>query len=275
MVHSGSAAFTNLNDYQTSIGLVGMSVNLILPGNADFRARLTWLKQRHLHLLSARESVPRIASLSFVPTRAFVSFPVIAKKAIICGGVELRLGDIMFHSRGERTHQWTKGESKWGIVSVPNSQLAAYAKALTGREITAPPVARIFRPPASVGAHLRCLHLSACRLAETKPEMLAHKEVARAIEQELIHALINCLTADDDTIVIGRHQADVVLRFEDTFMDYVGLRPSISELCAALGVTKQTLRMYCANVLGVTPSQYMRLRRLQMARGGGDSVLIP
>jgi hypothetical protein len=75
MAHSGSAAFTNLNDYETSIGLVGMSVCLVLPGNADFRARLTWLKQRHLHLLSGRESVPRIACVSFVPTRAFVSFP--------------------------------------------------------------------------------------------------------------------------------------------------------------------------------------------------------
>src|SRR5262249_52353235 len=124
----------------------------------------------------------------------------------------------------------------------------------------------ILRPLPNVGAHLRCLHLRACRLAETKPEMLAHKEVARAIEQELIHALVNCISADDDTIVIGRHQADVVLRFEDTLMDYVGLRPSISELCATLGVTKRTLRTCCTDVLGVTPSQYMHLRRLQLAR---------
>jgi len=96
--------------------------------------------------------------------------------------------------------------------------------------------------------------------------MLAHKEVARAIEQELIHALINCLSADDDIIVIGRHEADVVLRLEDALMEYAGQRPSISELCAALGVTKRTLRICCTNVLGVTPSQYMHLRRLQMAR---------
>src|SRR5262249_9091516 len=184
----------------------------------------------------------------------------------ICGGVELRLGDIMFHARGERTHQWTKGESKWGIISVPHSQLAAYARALTGSEITAPPVARVLCPLPSVGAHLRCLHLRACRLAETKPEMLAHKEVARAIEQELIHALVNCLTADDDTIVKERHQADVVLRLEDTLMEYAGHRPTISELCATLGVTKRTLRLCCTNVLGVTPSQYMHLRRLQTAR---------
>jgi len=264
MAHSGSAAFTNLDDYQTTIGLVGMSVSLVLPADADFSARLTWLKQRHLHLLCGRESVPRIACLSFVPTRAFVSFPMSANKTIITGGVELRLGDIMFHSRGERTHQWTKGVSRWGIVSLPHSQLAAYAKALTGREITAPPVARIFRPLPSVGAHLRCLHLRACRLAETKPELLAHREVVRAIEQDLIHALVNCLTADDDTLEIGQYQADVVLRLEDALTEYAGQRPSIPELCATLGVTKRTLRMYCTNVLGVSPSHYMHLRRLHV-----------
>src|SRR5436190_1582488 len=114
MAHSGSVAFTNPNEYEASIGLLGARVGLVLTGNTDdFKVRLTWLKQRHLHLLTGRESVPRIAFVSLVPTRAFVSFPVGANRAV-CGGFELRSGDIVLHSRGERTHQWTKGPAKWG-----------------------------------------------------------------------------------------------------------------------------------------------------------------
>ena len=35
MAHSGSVAFTNPNEYQASIGLVGARVGLVLTGNTD------------------------------------------------------------------------------------------------------------------------------------------------------------------------------------------------------------------------------------------------
>jgi AraC-like DNA-binding protein len=262
MAHSGSAAFTNPIDYQAGIGHVGVSACLILSDSAEFKARLTWLKQPHLRLLSSRESVPRIASISLVPTWAFVSFPVGSTTPLVCGGIELRSGDIMLHSRGERTHQWTNGPSKWGIVSVPHSQLSAFAKTLIGHDITVPPVAKVVRPPPSMGAHLRRLYLSACRVAETKPEILSHPEVVRAMEQELIHALVHCLTGDNISVVRKRDQTDVVLRFEDTLLECAGRWPSIAELCSGLGVTEPTLRACCKEMLGVSPSRYMYLRRL-------------
>jgi len=98
-------------------------------------------------------------------------------------------------------------------------------------------------------------------VAETKPEILAHPEVVRAMEDELLHALVNCLIADDNSL-IRRDQTDVVLRFEDALVEYVDQRPSISELCAAINVTEWTLRACCTEVLGVSPSRYMYLRRM-------------
>lgn len=44
-------------------------------------------------------------------------------------------------------------------------------------------------------ASLRWLHVDARRLAEKKPELIAHPGVARALEQDLIYALVACLTA--------------------------------------------------------------------------------
>jgi AraC-like DNA-binding protein len=266
MTGSGTAIFTDPADYQAGIG--GASVNLVLTGRGDFRARLTWLKLRHLHLFRGRESLPRVAFISLMPARAFASFPVRADAPMVCSGVEVRCGDIVFHSRGERTYHWTKGASEWGLVSLPPGQLAAYGKALTGVELISSATARVLRPPPAATGHLQRLHANACRLAETKPEIIAHPEAARALEQELIHALVNCLTAGDayGSLTTKRHHADIMIRFEDAVSAQDDRRPSTSELCAAIGVPERTLRICCAEFLGTSPGRYRRLRRLSMVR---------
>src|SRR5262245_63221233 len=124
MIQSGSVVFTHPDEYEAAIGALGISAKLVLTGSTDFKARLTWLKLRHLHLASGRESVPRIACLSLPPARAFVSFPIARKASIVWGGLELWLGEIAFHSRGERTYQRANQPNRWGIISLPHTQLA-------------------------------------------------------------------------------------------------------------------------------------------------------
>src|SRR5207244_8664415 len=95
--------------------------------------------------------------------------------------------------------------------------LAACSRALAELDLVPPPVARILRPPRRDAAHLLRLHTEACRLAETKPEIIAHEEVARALEQELLHVLVNCLMRTDlhKYNAANRRHADVIDRFED------------------------------------------------------------
>jgi hypothetical protein len=270
MIQCGSVAFTDPDEYEAGIGLLGVSAKLVLTSNTDFKARLTWLKLRHLHLASGRESVPRIACLSLPPARAFVSFPVGKRPSLVWGGLELRLGDVALHSRGERTHQRTNQPNRWGMISLPHTQLAFYSKVLTGVRLGVPQIGQVIRPPARAVAHLVELLSSACRLAETKPEMIAHEEVERAIEQELIHALINCLTVDNawGRRQVRRDETDILLRFEDALTDDdVGRRPSTSKLSAAVGVTERSLRASCAQLLGLSPSRYLHLRQRQLTRG--------
>jgi len=195
MTESGTATFTNPADYQTGIG--DANVSLVLTARGDFKARLTWLKLRHLHVLRGHENVARIAYVSLLPGRAFASLPMRSDAPPIWSGMELKPGDVIFHSIGERAHQWTKGASQWGLVSLPPGQLAAYGRALTEQELTAPPLGRLLRPSSTAVANLRRLLSSACRVAETKPEIIAEQEAARGLEQELIHALVICLTAND------------------------------------------------------------------------------
>jgi AraC-like DNA-binding protein len=266
MAENGTATFANPDDYQAGIG--DASVNLIVTGGGDFDARLTWLHLRRFHVLRGRENLPRIAFISLSPARVFVSFPVSEGTRLTYGGLGLQFGDVVFHSRGERTHQRTDGESEWGFISLPPEQLAACAKALTGLEITSPPAGLVLRPSRSDAARLLRLYSRACRLAETKPTLIAKPEVARALEQELLHALVNCLTADDASgnLKTRLHHADIMVRFEDALVSHHGPQPNMPALCSAIDVPERTLRVCCTEFLGLSPARYLLLRRLNMAR---------
>src|SRR5712692_2371085 len=262
----GTPTFANPDDYQAGIG--DASVNLIVTGGGDFKARLTWLNLRRLRMLRGCENLPRIGFFSLSPARVFVSFPASAGPPFTYGGLGLQCGDVVFHSRGERMHQRTDGESQWGLISLPPEQLAACGKALTGLKITSPPVGLVLRPSRSAASGLLRLHSRACRLAETRHELIANPEVARALEQELLHALVNCLMADDanGNLKTGRHHADIMVRFEDASTTHRGPQLSMPALCAAIDVPERTLRVCCTEFLGMSPTRYLLLRRLNMAR---------
>jgi transcriptional regulator GlxA family with amidase domain len=98
--------------------------------------------------------------------------------------------------------------------------------------------------------------------------LIANPEIARALEQELLHALINCLTADDagGNLKTRRHHADIMVRFEDALSAHSEPHLSLPALCSAIGVPERTLRVCCSEFLGMSPTRYYLLRRLNMAR---------
>jgi len=268
MAENGTATFVNPDDYQSGIGSVsskGASVHFIVTGGGDFRARLTWLNLRRLRVLRGSENLPSIAYISLPPERVVVLFPT-STATLIWGGLELRFGDFVLHGRGERTHQRTPGEGNWGLISLPPDQLSACALALTGSRIVAPSFRRVLRPPPRVASRLLRLHSKVCRLAETRSELIANPQVVRSLEQELLHALVNCLTADDIDGHPARRHHDIMIRFEETLAEHTGWQPSMPELCAAIGVPERTLRICCAEFLGTSPTRYLLLRRLNLAR---------
>jgi AraC-like DNA-binding protein len=186
---------------------------------------------------------------------------------MLWGGQELQTGDLIFHSRGERFHQRTTGPCSWSLVGLAPGHLERYGEALTERTLSAPNAARILRPVARNAARLRRLHTQACRLAETRPKILAHPEVARAIEDGLIRALVSCLAAkarDDDAG--RRHHTGIMVRFVEGIADHPNRALHVPELCALIGVSERTLRSCCAEFFGISPSRYMLLRRLKAVR---------
>src|ERR1700758_3405472 len=157
MPEGRSLTFSDPDDYATAFG--GARVNLTITGAGDFAARLTRLRLQHLEVYSCRENLPRVAYVSLPPDRAVLSFPVGAA-SLIFGRVALRTGDMVFHSRGERVHQRSKGACQWGLISLSAEEFAKCGDALNGQPIASPLASRIHRPPRAdaVGFRPLCGH---------------------------------------------------------------------------------------------------------------------
>jgi AraC-like DNA-binding protein len=111
------------------------------------------------------------------------------------------------------------------------------------------------------------LHDAAGHLAATVPDILAHPEVAKSIEQELVRAMVRCLTEGVVVGSVNRHQRVPVMRRFERFLESSPERPLyIAEICAAIGVAERTLRDHCLDHLGMSPHRYLWLRRMTLAR---------
>ena len=162
---------------------------------------------------------------------------------------------------GERLHARTLGPSRWGAIQAADQQLARYGRALSGAAFVVPPAAR-WRPPPAAMRQLRHLHRAAIRMAEARAGALTDAQAAHGLEQQLIHALIECLSTGvtDNEPSAARHRG-VLARFEDLLVAEPSL--SMAEICAALGISGRMLRECCKKHVAMGPSRYRRARRMQ------------
>jgi AraC-like DNA-binding protein len=262
----GVSIFTEPDAYRAD--LREGAIDLVVTRGGDFTARLTRVALPNLHLLHSQETLPRIAWIAPARKCVCIAFPTQLDPAVTWNGTELEAGDIVFQGDGVRAHQRTSGASQWAYISLAPEYLTRYGKALTGVDLEPPRGSRVLRAPRIAAGQLRRLHAKACRLAETKPKVIAHRQVARALEHDLLHALVNCLTAGRarDKAVARRRHADIMNRFENLLASHVGRQLPTSRICASIHVSERTLRVCCAEFLGMGPGRYIRLRRLNLVR---------
>jgi transcriptional regulator GlxA family with amidase domain len=112
------------------------------------------------------------------------------------------------------------------------------------------------------------LHEMVGEIAKTTPDLLALPEVLRALEHELIHAMVMCLSEGLSLKMTegGRRHDAILARFEE-FMEANPDQPLyLTEICAAIGVAERTLRVACEEHLGMGPIRYLSLRRMHLVR---------
>jgi AraC-like DNA-binding protein len=117
-------------------------------------------------------------------------------------------------------------------------------------------------------ARLQHLHAAAEHLAKTRPDIIAQPESARGLEQALVEAMVACLAAGDaseEHSARRRHEL-ITRRFHRVVAEHAGQPLYIPEICKAIGVAERTLRVCCHEQLGVSPKQFLLMRRMHFAR---------
>jgi AraC-like DNA-binding protein len=118
-------------------------------------------------------------------------------------------------------------------------------------------------------------------MAELRLGTRVGAETAHGLELQLIHTLVECLSAgsSDEATPASRRHLDIVVRFEGLLQAQPDRKLHKAEICGALDVSDRTLRSLCAEQLGVSPTSYLRLRRMSLVyrtlrRGAPDAATV-
>lgn len=265
MPGSFTAVFGEPDDYQAALRADGVLLFLVTDAG-PFRARLTEIVLHRLRLAEGDEKTARIAVIAVPEQMVLVVLAPRGRQSAVWGGIEPAAGEILTAGPGERFHAWTRGPGRWSTLLVPRRDLVAYGAVLTGSRFVVPPGLARCRPVPTGAENLLGLHRAAIGIAKNGSEALAGREAAHGLEQQLIHALVECLSpaaVHHETPANRRHR-DLMARFE-ALLEAGASRP-VADFPAALGVSERLLRSCCATQLGMSPGHYRRRRALQQVR---------
>lgn len=240
---------------------------LTVTGRGRFEATVVRVSLHRLWMQSAREQLARTWHTEVPSDRGSIAFLLTPGMAVF-QGVEASADDISLKSRGAPVWQRLGPAAHWGSMSLPLEDWSEIASVIAGRELLTTRRSMLVTPKASALATLRRVHSATANLAETTPEMIAHPDVARGLEQRLIQAMVDCIavTSPHDGTVAQRHHTTVMTQFRRLLAERDGQAVYMPQLCAAIGVSGRTLRLCCQEHLGTSPKRYLYLRRMTLAR---------
>jgi AraC-like DNA-binding protein len=266
MPSSAVRTFTDPDAYFA--GIRNLPIDGLVTERGKFRAEATLIDLHRLHMGRFDEDLPRIMKVTPSGSRSLILFTTDSTHpAMLANGIDTQSQIAMFGL------QWpyylrSSAASGWGTMSLVPEDLAPAGRAIIGRELTPPSFMLPIRPPIPSLSRLLQLHEATGQLAKTSPDILAKPEVARAIEEALVEAMVFCLAADysEEVRNVHRHRARVMRHLEDTLRARSGETLYMAELCAAVGATYWALRDCCLEYLGMSPKRYLWMRRMNLAR---------
>jgi AraC-like DNA-binding protein len=266
MPSSAARTFTDSDDYASAIRATRAEITV--TGRGHFTAKLTRIDLHRLWMQRFSDNLPRVGHSAGMTGRAIISFRTHPGPSLLWGSVEMKPANITRHNEGGSTFQTSSGSACWGAMSLPVADMVDFGAAIAGCDLTPPPDALVITPQPSAMAKLQRLHAAAGQIAEDAPEIIAHPEAARGLEQALIEALVGCLgegQVGEDRSAL-RHHAMIMRRFRRAVEANPDQPLYIPELCKSIGVSDRTLRVCCQEQLGMSPKRYLLSRRMHLAR---------
>lgn len=264
-----SEVLTITDPYEHQRAFLSADVELCVTQPGRYLAKHTRI---NLHKLRMQHGEHPTAFVSYAVAergRIPVYFPTGPEQGShLHSGMEVSFGQLVLYSDGPDYHKRSSSKVSWGAMSLRIEDLAAASRAISGYELAPPKTNTLIQPPPAVMHRLYRLHKAAGDLAATAPEIVAHPEVAKAIEQELTRAMVDCLTNTEatSTSTSAYTRLPIMRRFEELLEQNADKPLYMAEICAAIGASGRTLRYHCLQHLGMSPHRYLQLRRLNLVR---------
>ena len=258
-------SFSDPDDYANSVRAT--QARLTVAERGKFHAQLTRIDLRDLWMQRFTSNLAWVAHANNVKNRAIFFFQTEPGPSLFRGKREVRPTEVACLEEGEASFLRTSGPVSFASMSLPISSAATLTAAVCGNDLGAPKSSQVLEPDPAALARLLRLHAAAGQLARNTPEIIANPNTAFGLEQEMLQALAACLAADSRTEddASSRRHTFIMRRFHEQIAEHVGRAIYIPELCLELGVSERTLRTCCVEHLGMSPTRFLRFRRMQLA----------
>jgi len=265
MPSSATRTFTDPEMYFA--GIRNLQIDGVITKRGEFRAESTRIDLHRLWMHRLDESLPRIMRVTPSGKRSLILFATDPYQPTMqVNGIETSRHQLAMFGLDRPYYLRSSAACGWGTMSLTPEDLAAASEAIIGRPVTPPSFPRWTSPPAPVASRLLRLHEAAGQLAKTASDILAKPEVAQAIEEALLEAMILSVTEGQSDHVrnVHRHRARVMRRLEEVLTSTPDRPLYMPQLCATVGASYTTLRDCCQEYLGISPKRYLWLRRMRL-----------
>jgi AraC-like DNA-binding protein len=188
--------------------------------------------------------------------------------SMFLSGAEIRYENVALFSSGNTYVSRLSGPASWGSLAFADDALEISSRSHFGRSATWVNGCAVITPPPAALTYLRSLHAAAGDLAEAVPGWSVRSSAERGLKQALLQRIVECSgTADVHADSTARqHHRFIIRRFRE-ILEAHSLEPLLMpDISRAIGVSSRTLRMACQRQFGVSPTQYLLLRRMRLAR---------
>ncbi len=250
-------------------GIRNLQIEGVVTKRGEFHAELTRIDLHRLWMHRLDERLPRIMRITPSGKRAVILFATDPfQPTMQVSGIETSQAQVAMFGLDWPYYLRSSAACGWGTMSLTTADLAAASEAITGHPLLPPSFPRSISPPAPVASRLLQLHEAAGHLAKTAPDILAKPEVARAIEEALLEAMVFSVTEghSDNIRNVHRHRANVMRRLEEVLTSTPDRPLYMPQLCATVGASYTMLRDCCQDYLGMSPKRYLWLRRMHLVR---------
>jgi AraC-like DNA-binding protein len=249
------------------IGLIRPnSCEILVTERGSFEARGILIDVDRLYVQRRRERLARLVEVDM--PRSGIVFLTEPGPSIFWNGVEIGLENLALFGPGSRCVSRLLGPTSWGSMSLFSDDMNAILTSHFGYDPIWMAGCTVITPPPAALAHLRSLHAAAGKMAEGSPEASMPTPSAHGLEQALLQAMLECFDVLDvrsDTTAVRNHRL-IIRRFREMLDAHPFRSLFVPEISQAIGVSGRTLRMACQGQFGVSPTQYLLLRRMRQAR---------